>query len=152
MRRAARQSPLLLLVTALVVLAGVLGMHAASAGPHASPGADHAVTAWTPGDAGETAPSTMSASTAEEGTPPRALAAGVGEAAAGLAPRARPDRPVEPSSPWAAVCVAILLSLVVRRATGTTVVQRPVVDIPRRPPLSRTPLPDLLTRLCVLRT
>ena len=134
------------LLVAVAVLLGVLAMHAVAGGTHA---ADHPVP---PAAAGG---HVMSMADDVEQSVQRA-AAPLGP----LLDLPRPDLPVEPSAAMAAMCAAMLLSLAVvlgarllRRFRRTsTQTSPPTPGLIRRRQATRAPPPDLLTRLCVLRT
>lgn len=146
MRGRGRVSSISLLVTALAVLVGVLSMHAVSGGPHSPRGVDHELSVALPqsGAAFELH--------AVAPTVPALLAVSPQD----LAP---PDLPSDPLAGLVLVCAAMLLSLVV--LLGLRMLWR----LPQRAPapplalgstgcleLTRARAPDLLTRLCVLRT
>lgn len=149
MRRSERVWPLRLL-TALAVVLGVLSMHAVSGGSHSLGGVDHAMSAEAATVAegveplGDHAQTVMSASTL---------------LTAPLTEVGTPVLPVEPSAAMTAMCVTMLLSLavavglrVLRRVRSGAVALPPVLIRVPRGELTRAPPPDLLTRLCVLRT
>lgn len=153
-------------LTALVVLVGLLGMHALSGGPHSSVGQGHGPMSTTAGDS-------MSMSSAVEAAPSGpagvALAAGgdvlVSAADALLSAGATvldvavaPTAPEAVSTGLAAVCALLLLSLVLWLALSRSVRARSPGSVGGPPRLSwtsrrrRGPPPDLLALHCVLRT
>lgn len=144
-RHGERLRVLPLLLPALALLLGLLAMHAVGGGPHSLHGVDHPM--GPAGGAMERLDPAMHVMTAP---------AGLVADAAGPGSR---DVPGSPSGAMAAMCVVMLLSLVIALAYGVVgraprradapVVSRPVGWSGR--PL-RAPPPDLLTRLCVLRT
>ena len=147
MRRSERLWSLRLL-TGLAVVLGVLSMHAVSGGPHSPKGVDHAMSADVVTDRallGEHAGTTMRSASALLTAP--------------LTEVGGADLPVEPSAAMTAMCVAMLLSLavmlglrVLSRARSSALALPPVSILKRGSELTRAPPPDLLTRLCVLRT
>ena len=151
MRRPVPLRRLPLVAAALAVLLGVLAMHAVSGGPHSPKGVEHPMVAEL-------------AATAEGvaglGAHAEASVLSVSASLPGPLPGlTTPDLPAGPSASMAAMCVAMLLTLVValglrplgRLHGGGTPPPPPLRDM-HRDELTRAPPPDLLTRLCVLRT
>lgn len=135
------------LLTAAAILLGVLGMHVLSGGPHTPRGGDRSMA--------PAMPELMAMVAAVDVT--------IDALGASLPPRppelARPDLPVEPDVAMAAMCATLLFSLVialgcsgVRRVRGDPPFRPVAAGVARRRELTRAPPPDLLTRLCVLRT
>lgn len=151
MRRTTTLSSWRLLLTAVAVLSGILGMHAASGGAHAPRGGEHAMTSP---DADVLA---MGAVMVENSV--QDVAAGTAGALLALAPPGLPTEAPSAMAALAAMCVAMLLSLavlhglrVLRRSGRAATPPSTSAALSRRRELTRAPPPDLLTRLCVLRT
>lgn len=149
MRRTSSPPSLPLLLTAVAVLLGVLGMHAVSGGSHSPHGTEHPMTSSVPGH-GDTAMAGAMESSVD------VLVANVSGAVSDLG---QPDLPTDPLVAMAAMCVAMLLSFVVAlgsrafaRVHGGGTSPPLLAAVNRRRELTRAPPPDLLTRLCVLRT
>ena len=146
MRRTKRVS-LCLLLTSVALLLGILGMHAVDGGANA-PGVDHAAAAAAVAvdGAGSKHPTAVDAVAQHVGAPR-------------LAGMPLPDAPDGPAAAAAAVCVAVLVGLVSmlgiarsRPAQAASAPRQPRQQVLRRRALTGAPPPDLLTRLCVLRT
>lgn len=134
-----------LLFTAVAVVLGVLGMHVLSSGAHVSGGLAH--------------------SPAQVLTPDNDERAGGQPILHGLlrdgiaTASALSDLPDAPLDALTAICLAVLLGVAVvlgvrtsRRERGPASCWPPRATILRLLQLTRAPPPDLLTRLCVLRT
>ena len=161
MRRTTPLPSLPLLLLAATVLLGVLAMHAVSGGPHSPRAAEHTMAS---------SASAGPATGVEVGG--AAASSAVGRAVKSLpgafrdlihpampADQVAPERPEHSGAATAAVCVAMLLGALV--ALGAGLPRRVRSDRPEQPgplrvalrgELTRAPPPDLLTRLCVLRT
>ena len=149
MRRRPRRLSLRMVVTAVAVALGVLSMHAVSGGPHAPRGVEHAMSS---GLAAFTAAGTG----AHAATSPERL---VAQLSPPLQQLAAQDLPTEPSAAMAVMCAAVLLSVVVAlglrvlgRLRGSPAAVPAVRRVTHGSRATRASPPDLLTRLCVLRT
>lgn len=151
MRRRTRLPSLRLLLTAVVVVLGVLSMHAVSGGPHTPRGVAHAMSSGPAAVASDAGGTVAHAGISVQGV--------VAQLAPPLPEIAAPALPTEPSAAMAAMCVAMLLSLVVAlgfrllgRMRASAAARPPALSVRRGSEVTRAPPPDLLTRLCVLRT
>lgn len=157
-----RTTPLLL--TAVAIVLGVLAMHAASAGPHSPHSGVHTMASQVAAPGGPLLAADQGTGTDDD---VMAMGAAVEVSVDGLAARlatslsdlAGPELPTEPSAAMTAMCAAMLFSLAVALGFGMLVRSRdrttspsPLLSVPRCGQLTRAPPPDLLTRLCVLRT